>query len=84
MPFLACNRQVDAIDRRQCNLHSVPNDIERYSRSLEELLLDMNHIKELPKVSERGGVVPDLKCCCCSRTFCSCGVLLLLLGNGAQ
>ncbi|KAE9550973.1 hypothetical protein FO519_005810 [Halicephalobus sp. NKZ332] len=49
MPFFACNRQVDCIDKRQCNLTNIPNEIERYSRSLEELLLDMNHIKELPK-----------------------------------
>uniref|UniRef100_A0A914HPY6 PDZ domain-containing protein n=1 Tax=Globodera rostochiensis TaxID=31243 RepID=A0A914HPY6_GLORO len=49
MPFLACNRQVDSLDRRQCNLQSIPGDIERYARSLEELLLDMNHIHDLPK-----------------------------------
>ncbi|PAV80793.1 hypothetical protein WR25_03350 [Diploscapter pachys] len=45
---LACNRQIDSLDRRQNNLQQVPHDIERY-RSLEELLLAMNHIKELPK-----------------------------------
>ncbi|CEF70396.1 PDZ domain and Leucine-rich repeat and Leucine-rich repeat, typical subtype and Leucine rich repeat 4-containing protein [Strongyloides ratti] len=50
MPFMACNRQVDSIDRRQCNLQTVPHEVERYARHLEELLLDMNHIKELPKV----------------------------------
>uniref|UniRef100_A0A0N4Z594 Protein lap1 n=1 Tax=Parastrongyloides trichosuri TaxID=131310 RepID=A0A0N4Z594_PARTI len=50
MPFMACNRQVDSIDRRQCNLQTVPSEVERYARHLEELLLDMNHIKELPKV----------------------------------
>uniref|UniRef100_A0A914DC39 PDZ domain-containing protein n=1 Tax=Acrobeloides nanus TaxID=290746 RepID=A0A914DC39_9BILA len=49
MPFFACNRQIDSLDKRQCNLQTIPHDIERYSRSLEELLLDMNHIKELPK-----------------------------------
>lgn len=47
---MACNRQVDSIDRRQCNLQTVPHEVERYARHLEELLLDMNHIKELPKV----------------------------------
>jgi len=41
MPFFACNRQIDLIDRRQCNLQSIPGDLERYARSLEELLLDM-------------------------------------------
>ncbi|WKY16106.1 hypothetical protein Q1695_001075 [Nippostrongylus brasiliensis] len=45
---LACNRQVDSVDRRQNNLQAVPHDIDRY-RGLEELLLAMNHIKELPK-----------------------------------
>ncbi|CAK5124964.1 unnamed protein product [Meloidogyne enterolobii] len=49
MPFFACNRQIDLIDRRQCNLQSIPGDLERYARSLEELLLDMNHINSLPK-----------------------------------
>jgi protein scribble len=49
MPFFACNRQVDSLDKRQCNLTTLPHDIERYSRTLEELLLDMNHIKELPR-----------------------------------
>ncbi|CAJ0579115.1 unnamed protein product, partial [Mesorhabditis spiculigera] len=48
MPF-SCNRQIDSFDRRQCNLQTVPHDVERYARWLEELLLDCNHIKELPK-----------------------------------
>ncbi|KAI6191425.1 Protein lap1 [Aphelenchoides bicaudatus] len=49
IPF-ACNPQVDSIDKRQCNLQAIPvTDLERYSRSLEELLLDMNHLKDLPK-----------------------------------
>lgn len=45
------SRQVDSLDKRQCNLSEVPEDILRYTRSLEELLLDSNHIKELSKVS---------------------------------
>ncbi|KAI1712160.1 PDZ domain (Also known as DHR or GLGF) domain-containing protein [Ditylenchus destructor] len=49
MPFFACNRQVDSLDKRQCNLQTVPHDIDRYARTLEELLLDMNHIRDLPK-----------------------------------
>ena len=48
----ACNRQVDYVDRRHCNLTSVPDDILRYSRSLEELLLDANQIRELPRVKQ--------------------------------
>ncbi|KAJ8321664.1 hypothetical protein KUTeg_000135 [Tegillarca granosa] len=47
--FKACNRQVEYIDRRHCNLTDVPDDVMRYTRSLEELLLDANQIKDLPK-----------------------------------
>jgi protein scribble len=48
--FKGCNRQVEYVDKRHCSLQTVPEDILRYSRSLEELLLDSNHIKDLPKV----------------------------------
>ncbi|XP_044012679.1 protein scribble homolog isoform X14 [Aphidius gifuensis] len=47
--FKGCNRQVEYVDKRHCSLQSVPEDLIRYSRSLEELLLDANHLKELPK-----------------------------------
>ncbi|XP_054268231.1 protein lap4 isoform X3 [Macrosteles quadrilineatus] len=47
--FKGCNRQVEFVDKRHCSLQAVPEDILRYSRSLEELLLDANHIRELPK-----------------------------------
>ncbi|XP_012268422.2 protein lap4 isoform X3 [Athalia rosae] len=47
--FKGCNRQVEYVDKRHCSLPSVPEDILRYSRSLEELLLDANHIQDLPK-----------------------------------
>nr|XP_012142079.1 PREDICTED: protein lap4 isoform X4 [Megachile rotundata] len=47
--FKGCNRQVEYVDKRHCSLVSVPDDILRYSRSLEELLLDANHISDLPK-----------------------------------
>ncbi|XP_037911493.1 protein lap4 isoform X5 [Hermetia illucens] len=47
--FKGCNRQVEFVDKRHCSLPSVPEEILRYSRSLEELLLDANHIKDLPK-----------------------------------
>lgn len=49
IPLFACNRQVDYLDRRQCNLQSVPNDIDRNARTLEEAYLDCNHIKDLDK-----------------------------------
>ncbi|KAG4077841.1 hypothetical protein HA402_013775 [Bradysia odoriphaga] len=47
--FKGCNRQVEFVDKRHCSLTSVPEEILRYSRSLEELLLDANHLRELPK-----------------------------------
>ncbi|XP_062590089.1 protein scribble homolog isoform X5 [Saccostrea cucullata] len=47
--FKACNRQVEYIDRRHCSLTEVPDDVLRYTRSLEELLLDANQLKDLPK-----------------------------------
>ncbi|XP_023315337.1 protein lap4 isoform X8 [Trichogramma pretiosum] len=47
--FKGCNRQVEYVDKRHCSLSTVPDDILRYSRSLEELLLDGNHIRDLPK-----------------------------------
>nr|AUG84437.1 scribble [Platynereis dumerilii] len=45
----ACNRQVEYIDKRHCNLTSVPEDVLRHTRTLEELLLDANQIRELPR-----------------------------------
>lgn len=48
--FKGCNRQVEIVDKRHCSLKEVPDEILRYARSLEELLLDANHIVELPKV----------------------------------
>ncbi|XP_059579561.1 protein scribble homolog isoform X3 [Alligator mississippiensis] len=48
-PLWRCNRHVEALDRRHCSLQAVPEDVYRYSRSLEELLLDANQLRELPK-----------------------------------
>ena len=48
--FRACNRHVEYIDRRHGNLPGVPDDVFRYARTLEELLLDANQIRDLPKV----------------------------------
>lgn len=65
--FKGCNRQVEFVDKRHCSLTSVPEDIYRYARSLEELLLDANHLRELPKVSfvfciiESSFYVPSIK-----------------------
>lgn len=50
IPLWRCNRHVESVEKRHCNLQTVPDEIFRYSRSLEELLLDSNQLKELPKV----------------------------------
>ena len=52
LPFWKCsNARVEYIDKRHCNLNAFPEEILRYSRTLEELLLDANQLKDLPKVS---------------------------------
>lgn len=53
IPLWRCNRHVETIDRRHCSLLYVPDEIYRYSRSLEELLLDANQLRDLPKVSKK-------------------------------
>lgn len=55
IPLWRCNRHVETIDKRHCSLLAVPEDTYRYSRSLEELLLDANQLRELPKVRGWGG-----------------------------
>ncbi|XP_043213961.1 protein lap4-like isoform X2 [Amphibalanus amphitrite] len=47
--FKGCKSQVECIDKRHCSLVYVPDEILRYARTLEELHLDANHIRELPK-----------------------------------
>ncbi|KAI1902084.1 hypothetical protein AGOR_G00041070 [Albula goreensis] len=49
IPLWRCNRHVESVDKRHCSLQTVPNEVYRYSRSLEELLLDANQLRELPK-----------------------------------
>lgn len=51
IPLWRCNRHVETIDKRHCSLVYVPEEIYRYARSLEELLLDANQLRELPEVS---------------------------------
>ena len=48
---LNCARQIDFIDRRNCQLNDIPEEIYRHEATLEELLLDSNTIQELPTVS---------------------------------
>ncbi|XP_047459532.1 leucine-rich repeat-containing protein 1 [Mugil cephalus] len=49
IPLWRCNRHVEMIDKRHCSLQYVPDEIYRYGRSLEELLLDANQLRNLPK-----------------------------------
>ncbi|XP_029691509.1 leucine-rich repeat-containing protein 1 [Takifugu rubripes] len=49
IPLWRCNRHVEVVDKRHCSLLYVPDEIYRYERSLEELLLDANQLRDLPK-----------------------------------
>lgn len=51
VPFRSCNQHVEFVDKRHQSLAAVPDEAFRYSRTLEELLLDANHIRDLPKVN---------------------------------
>jgi len=51
VPFRSCNQHVEYVDKRHQSLATIPDETFRYARTLEELLLDANHIRELPKVS---------------------------------
>ncbi|MEQ2187627.1 hypothetical protein GOODEAATRI_006626 [Goodea atripinnis] len=53
IPLWRCNRHVETVDKRHCSLTYVPDEIYRYARSLEELLLDANQLRDLPKVSRK-------------------------------
>jgi len=46
------NKDDDAIslDYRHSNLSDVPSDVFTHERTLEELHLDSNHIRDLPRV----------------------------------
>ncbi|VDK48448.1 unnamed protein product [Anisakis simplex] len=46
IPF-ACSGHVDVIEKRQCNLHDLPIEVERCANSLEELYLDCNQISDI-------------------------------------
>ncbi|CAF4850703.1 unnamed protein product, partial [Rotaria sp. Silwood2] len=48
-PIPFCSRNLEQIDKRHCNLTTVPDDVLRYTRTLEELLLDANQLQDLPK-----------------------------------
>ena len=51
LPILkGCQRYVEIIERRHAGLVAVPDEAYRSSRTLEELILDANQIKDLPVV----------------------------------
>lgn len=43
-----CNRRVETIEKKHCFMTQIPHEIYRHSRTLQELKLDSNNIKELP------------------------------------
>ena len=57
-PIPFCNRNVEQVDKRHCNLTNVPDDILRYTRTLEDLLLDANQLQDLPKVIRKTNKYP--------------------------
>ncbi|KAI9516672.1 hypothetical protein NQZ68_013728 [Dissostichus eleginoides] len=77
IPLWRCNRHVESVDKRHCNLQTVPDEVFRYSRSLEELLLDANQLKELPK-GRRG------KCECVACRHKAYGLSRVLRVSGAS
>ena len=52
LPIIGCstNRQVEKLDKSHCDLHEVPEEILRAYKTLEECILDANHLPSLPKV----------------------------------
>ncbi|KAL5964545.1 Leucine-rich repeat-containing protein 1 [Taenia solium] len=49
LPFIkGCGTQIDSIEKSHASLTSVPDDVLRSYRTLEECKLDANQIKELP------------------------------------
>ena len=48
---LNCARHVDFLDRRHGSLTHIPDEVYRNEEHLEELLLDMNALQDLPPVS---------------------------------
>lgn len=51
LPILkGCQRYVEIIERRHAGLVAVPDEAYRSARTLEELILDANQIKDLPAV----------------------------------
>ncbi|GAV05255.1 hypothetical protein RvY_15416-2 [Ramazzottius varieornatus] len=51
LPIIGCstNRQVEKLDKSHCDLHEVPEEILRAYKTLEECILDANHLPSLPK-----------------------------------
>uniref|UniRef100_A0A672LU79 Leucine-rich repeat-containing protein 1-like n=1 Tax=Sinocyclocheilus grahami TaxID=75366 RepID=A0A672LU79_SINGR len=49
IPLWRCSRHIESVDKRHCSLLFVPDEIYRCRASLEELLLDANQLRDLPK-----------------------------------
>ena len=52
-PIPFCNKSREQIDKRHCNLTTVPDHVLRHTRTLEELLLDANQLQYLPAVRRK-------------------------------
>lgn len=51
IPF-GCGSGIDILEKRQYNLHEVPQDVSRSVHTLEEIYLDGNQIKTIPDVGD--------------------------------
>lgn len=49
------NGEMVVLDLQHCNLTSVPTDVFKAEPNLEEIYLDANQIRELPRVSSSKG-----------------------------
>lgn len=67
------NGEMAVFDLRHCNLTSMPTDIFKAEPNLEELYLDANQIRELPRVFE--------KFIYSSNTFCWVALVIVIFGG---
>ncbi|VDN59209.1 unnamed protein product [Dracunculus medinensis] len=52
IPF-GCGSGIDILEKRQYNLHEVPQDVSRSVHTLEEIYLDGNQIKTIPDMAKK-------------------------------
>ena len=69
------------LEFRHCNLTFVPEEVYEYEESLEELYLDSNNIKELPRVRNHKLLPKKLKRGTRSLFMLSCNTLAVTVTN---